>query len=93
MTSRRYAASSTPYTRQRGLDRETNKALLLRHVEDSAKTGTTFGELHQVLPYLSRDQVKALIRELKKAGKIESKGITKTALWFPAGGLKPNQTQ
>jgi ATP-dependent DNA helicase RecG len=66
--------------------------LLLRHIEDSASTGTTLGELQQVLPNLTRDQVQTLLRELKRVGQIEVQGTTKAARWFPAG-LKRNPTQ
>src|SRR5690606_29716803 len=38
------------YTRRRGLDRETNKALLRQHIEQNAKEGSPLGELNQVLP-------------------------------------------
>lgn len=53
------------YTRKRGLDRETNKALLLKHIEDNQKEGSPLQELMQVLPALSRPQVQTLLRELR----------------------------
>lgn len=37
----------------------------------------------QVLPALSNDQVKKLIAELKKDGKIYNIGATRAALWDP----------
>jgi hypothetical protein len=37
----------------------------------------------QVLPALSNDQVKKLIAELKKEGKIYKIGATRAALWYP----------
>ncbi|MBI4601536.1 MAG: transcriptional regulator, partial [Planctomycetes bacterium] len=88
----RFLGKGGAYTRRRGLDRETNKALLLRHIEDSTPAGTTLGELQQVLPNLSRDQVRTLLRELKRAGRIEVRGATKAGRWFLAGP-KPNSTQ
>jgi ATP-dependent DNA helicase RecG len=88
----RFLGKGGAYTRRRGLDRETNKALLVRHIEDSAATGTTLAELQQVLPNLSRDQVRTLLRELKRAGRVEVRGATKAGRWFPAGP-KPNSTQ
>jgi len=88
----RFLGQGGTYTRKRGLDRETNKALLLRHIEDSTPTGTTVGELQQVLPNLSRGQVRTLIRELQRAGRVEVRGTTKAARWFPAGA-KPNSPQ
>jgi ATP-dependent DNA helicase RecG len=87
----RFLGQPGAYTRRRGLDRETNKALLLRHIQDSGG-GATFGELQEVLPGLSRDQVRTLLRELRRAGLVEVRGTTKAARWFPVGP-KPNSTQ
>jgi ATP-dependent DNA helicase RecG len=88
----RFLGQGGVYTRRRGLDRETNKALLLRHIEDSAEIGTRLEELQQVLPGLSRYQVQTLLRELKRAGRIKVEGVTRAARWFPAG-QKHNPTQ
>ncbi len=88
----RFLGQGGTYTRRRGLDRETNKTLLLRHIDDSAPAGTTLGELQQVLPNLSRGQVRTLVRELQRVGRIEVRGTTKAARWFP-GGPKPNSPQ
>ncbi|MGD8240947.1 MAG: putative DNA binding domain-containing protein, partial [Armatimonadota bacterium] len=41
------------YTRRRGLDRETNKELLLKHIRDNAARGSRLSELRQVLPSLT----------------------------------------
>lgn len=88
----RFLGRAGAYTRQRGLDRETNRTLLARHIEASAETGATLGELQEVLPGLSRDQVRTLVRELRREGRVEVRGATKAARWFPAGP-KPNSTQ
>ena len=72
------------YTRKRGLDRETNKALLVNHIQDYAKEGTTLDELQQVLPSLSRDALQWMLRQLKSEGRIRVSGRTKAARWFPA---------
>ncbi|HXH11267.1 MAG TPA: ATP-binding protein [Alphaproteobacteria bacterium] len=80
----RWLGQGGAYTRRRGLDRATNKALLLRHIQDSCDTGATLGELQQVLPNLSRHQVQSLVRELKRDGQIEVTGFTRGARWFPA---------
>ena len=71
------------YTRKRGLDRETNKALLLKHITDSAQDGARFEEFQQVLPALSRQQIATLLRELRGARRIHNAGIRKAARWFP----------
>lgn len=72
------------YTRKKGLDRETNKALLLKHIGENADSGSRLKELMQVLPNLSDNQVKKLIAELKNEGKIFHVGATRAALWYPA---------
>ena len=69
------------YTRKKGLDRETNKALLLRHISYNNKEGSRFRDLRQVLPSLSEDQVKSLIKELKSEGLIFCKGKTRSGVW------------
>ena len=79
----KYIGEKGTYTRQKGLDRETNKALLLKHIKENAKHGARLDELQQVLPSLSRNQVQTLLRELKKSNKIIVKGKTRAARWFP----------
>ena len=71
------------YTRRRGLDKETNKELLLRHIKENLKTGSKLSDLCQVLPSLSKSQVQKLAKELKADGLIEFRGKTKASLWFP----------
>jgi len=86
--ARRYykiAGEKGTYTRKKGLDRETNKTLLLKHIEENKESGSGLKELRQVLPFLSNDQVKKLIAELKKEKKIYHTGTTRAALWYPAG--------
>jgi ATP-dependent DNA helicase RecG len=69
------------YTRKRGLDRETNKALLLKHISDNDKEGTRFREFTQVLPALSENQIKSLLKELKREAQVYSTGKTRAGLW------------
>ncbi len=71
------------YTRKRGLDRATNKELLLKHIRENAKTGSRLDELLQVLPSLSRYQVQSLVRQLQGDGKIRVEGVTRAGKWFP----------
>lgn len=71
------------YTRQRGLDRETNKALLLKHLQNNAEAGSQLQELRQVLPALSRTQVQVLLRELLAEDCVHFVGHTSSARWFP----------
>lgn len=73
------------YTRRKGLDRETNKALLCKHIEENREKGSPFRELEQVLPALSRNQVQKLLQELKAEGRIQVTGTRKAGRWFPGG--------
>ena len=81
----RFVGRAGAYTRRKGLDRETNKSLFARHIDDSTAAGATLSELREVLPGLSRDQVQTLLRELKREGRVEVHGVTKAARWFPVG--------
>ena len=71
------------YTRRMGLDRDTNKALLLRHVERNAASGATMDEFRQVLPSLGRSEIQVLLRELSAAGLLHARGRTRAARWHP----------
>ncbi len=71
------------YTRKRGLDRDTNKALLLKHINDNEAVGSRFQEFLQVLPSLTVDEVKTLLKEMKNEGAIHVVGRTRGARWFP----------
>ena len=72
------------YTRRRGLDRETNKALLIKHLEHYAAEGSQLRDLIKVLPNLSRGQIQSLMKELKQEGRAYPKGKTKGGRWFPS---------
>ena len=86
--SRRYyqfTEATGTYTRRRGLDQETNKQLLLRHILDSGSVGCPLAELRQVLPALSKDQVQYLVKQLRSDGLVVSRGRTRAGRWFAAG--------
>jgi ATP-dependent DNA helicase RecG len=72
------------YTRKKGLDRDTNKALLLKHIEENDRDGSPLKDLMQVLPALNRNRIQRLLRELKADGKIHSVGTTRAARWHSA---------
>lgn len=78
-----YMNKKGEYTRKKGLDRATNKALLLKHIVDNGSTGTRFNELRQVLPSLTRGSISSLLIELRSEGKIRSMGVTRNARWYP----------
>lgn len=71
------------YTRHKGLDRETNKALLCKHINDNRREGSKLQELMEVPPFLSSSQVQKLLGELKSGKRIRVKGKTNAAKWYP----------
>lgn len=70
------------HTRMVGLDRDTNKELIVKHIRENGDKGTPFRELQQVLPGQSRDQLQGLMRELRREGRIYVEGNTRAALWY-----------
>ena len=80
----RHLGKSGVYTRKRGLDRETNKTLLLKHIEESGEHGAPFQDLVQVLPALPRSTIQRLLRELRDEGRIQVAGQRRGARWFPS---------
>ncbi len=79
----RHIGKAGVYTRKRGLDRETNRELLLKHIQDNRREGSPLRELVQVLPALSRAEVQNLLRGLRHEGRIHNVGRTKAARWYP----------
>lgn len=76
-----FAGDTGTYTRRRGLDKETNKELLLKHIRDSGEHGARFADFHDVLPHLSRQQLATLLKELRISAKIVNVGIRRAARW------------
>jgi ATP-dependent DNA helicase RecG len=74
------------YTRKLGLDKETNKELLVKHINLNNDLGAKLDALCQVLPALSRRQVQELLRELKQQEKVHYIGKTRGSLWFSGAG-------
>lgn len=70
------------YTRRKGLDREQNKAILLKHIRSRAPQGCAMAELQQVLPALNRVMIKRLLNELKREGKIGLESKKRWSRWF-----------
>lgn len=70
------------YTRKKGLDRETNKALLLKHIKDNDTEGSPLEEFYQVLPGYDRSQIQVFLRELKAEEKIHVHGKTRAGRWY-----------
>ena len=78
------------YTRKKGLDRDQNLALLLKHIVKNKETGSKLEELRQVLPALSASQVQSLVRSLQRKGEVFLKGRTQQGRWFPVDHLSRN---
>lgn len=81
-----YEALGEPgtYTRHKGLDKETNKELLLKHISDHNAEGTPFEHLRQVLPALADRQIKLLLEQLKLELRIRVHGRRRWARWHVA---------
>ena len=70
------------HTRIVGLDRETNKELLLKHMREKGPEGAPLKELQQVLPGHNRSQIQVLLRELRNENRAYFRGNTSAAKWF-----------
>lgn len=92
LTRRYYAATGHMgvYTRKRGLDRDTNKALLLKHLTDNAGRGSPIAELEQVLPSQHRRQVQRLLGELRDEGQVYSEGRARLTQWHAGPSPTPS---
>ena len=65
------------------VDRDAAKATILKYIEEHRAEGSTVGELLEQFPSLSRDQMKALLKDLKAEGKAHTVGRTKGGRWHP----------
>jgi ATP-dependent DNA helicase RecG len=72
------------YTREKGLDRETNKALLEQHLRGQGELGSPLSELRQVLPSESGRGVQRLLDELRGEGRVALRGQRRWARWVIA---------
>jgi len=81
----RHLGKSGAYTRKRGLDRETNRQLLLKHIQDSAGEGATLADLQEVLPGLGRRTIQGMLENLRSEGAVLVEGKTRAARWYPGG--------
>jgi len=88
-----FLGRSGHYTRARGLDRQTHKELLIRHIRQSEPAGAKLADLQEVLKELSRKQVQTLLQELRDEGRVSLSGLTRGGRWHMAsedGGIAPN---
>ena len=86
-----YSALQKPgvYTRKKGLDRETNKTLLLKHIMERYEHGATLAEFKQVLPSSSHRAIQEMLRQMKVKGQACLKGRGRSARWY----LPPSQKE
>jgi len=82
----RHMGKGGVYTRKRGLDRETNKALVMHHLRDCGEAGCPISELQQVLPAQTRDYLKRLLVELRREERVRLGGQKRAARWYAEKG-------
>ncbi|MCF7809379.1 hypothetical protein K9N50_00170 [bacterium] len=70
------------YTRRKGLNEETNKALLIQHITTFNEKGSRMRDLLHVLPDLTKDQIYRLLKILRNERKIYKTGNRRDSLWF-----------
>lgn len=76
-------------TRNRGLARDANKALILQHLKEQGTLGARVADFLQALPALSRAQLYPLLAELRADGLILSAGKGNGARWWIAQNPSP----
>jgi len=76
------------YTREKGLDRKTNQALLMAHIERFGDEGSPLRDLLDVLRTVPRTTVQGFLRELRQEGRIALQGTTSAARYFPASPVE-----
>lgn len=89
-----YETMGTPgvHTRQQGLDYETNKALLLKHLSSCDDSGAKMAELEQVLPAQSRASILRMLKDLQDADppQVELRGRSSAQRWFLRQNPEPD---
>ena len=78
-----FLGGSGEHTRKAGLDRETEKELLIKHLKASGADGAPMSELLQVLSGKNRDHVKRLLEQLRDDGRAHVVGTKRTSRWRP----------
>jgi ATP-dependent DNA helicase RecG len=77
------ADSRGTYTRRKGLDKETNKALLYKHIKRNKADGSPLRDLQEVLPASSERKIRYLLVEMKNEGLVHASGRTRASRWYP----------
>ena len=88
LSKRIYAEIGAPgvYTRKRGLDHETNKALIEQHLRSRGAEGAPLSEIRQVLPAESKSGIQRLLNELRSEDRVFLRGQRRWARWCIASG-------
>ncbi|MBI5787296.1 MAG: putative DNA binding domain-containing protein [Candidatus Schekmanbacteria bacterium] len=86
-----YVNKGGEYTRKRGLDKDTNKMLIIEHLKHFTKGKIT--DFEAVFPGMKRQQIHRLLHSLKKEGKIEFRGSQKSGFWIFAEMRQKNATE
>jgi ATP-dependent DNA helicase RecG len=78
-----YEVMGTPgtHTRKQGLDHETNKELLLKHLRFCRDMGAKISELEQVLPAQSRASILRMLQDLREEGRVGLSGGGRSMRW------------
>lgn len=76
------------HTRKRGLGKEADLQLLLKHIRSCAPRGCALSELQQVLPHVGARTVSKYLEDLKRRGDATVVGKTRGAKWFPGPSEK-----
>ena len=76
-----FLGESGAHTRKAGLDRETEKEFLLKHLKAASTDGAPMSELLQVLPGKSRDHIKRLLEQLRNEDRVHVTGTKRTSRW------------
>lgn len=69
------------HTRKKGLDHDTKKALLEKHLRAQKAIGAPLAELRQVLPADSERAVQHLLTEMREEGRVTLQGKRRWARW------------
>lgn len=67
---------------KKGLDHETNKALVVKHLTNCGFTGAPISDLEQVLPAQSRTNIRRMHTELRDENKVKLVGSKSSSRWL-----------
>lgn len=82
----KFVGRTGAYTRVAGLNRERSRLLLLTCIEQNGRDGTRMKDLMDVVPHLTRPQVKTLLADLRQQSLVHCVGVTRNARWYPGAG-------